>query len=522
MRVLVAEPLASEGLELLRAEHEVDVRTDMTRDQFLAALPEYEALIVRSQVKVDEDAFRAGTKLVVVGRAGVGVDNIDLDAATRAGVAVVNAPTANTIAAAEHTVGLIYALARRIPAADASVRAGEWKRAAFVGQELRGRTLGIVGLGKIGLAVAERARAMEMDILAVDPFVTAEAAAQRGISLVEIDNLIARSDVITLHVPLTPKTKGMIGAAQLARMKSGSFVVNVARGGLIDEAALAAALEAGSIGGAAVDVFENEPPKDSPLLTAPNTVLTPHLGASTEEAQTKVAEEVVSQMLDVLAGRSARYVVNAPLMPPETAQALMPFLPLARTLGLLFAQFAPNMKGLELEVAGDIAEHDPAPLVAAALAGLLAMATEERVTAVNAPMLARERGLNLPSRVTRDSPRHASLLTLRGDTRDAIVAGTAVAGEQRLTRLGDYWIDMAPAPWMLVTRHQDRPGTMGRIGLILGEADVNISAMHLGRDAPRGDALMVLALDDPVPDDVAARIREHEAVLDLWQIRLNQ
>jgi D-3-phosphoglycerate dehydrogenase len=352
--------------------------------------------------------------------------------------------------------------------------------------------------------------------------VTADAAAQRGIELVELDDLIVRADVITLHVPLTAKTKGMIGAAQLARMKPGAFVINVARGGLIDEAALAEALAAGTIGGAAVDVFEKEPPTGSALLGAPNTVLTPHLGASTEEAQARVAEEVVSQMLDVLAGRSARYVVNAPLMPPETAQALMPFLPLARTLGQFYAQLAPNLNGLELEVAGDIATHDPAPLVAAALAGLLEVATDERVTAVNAPLLARERGLQLASRVTGQSPRHTSLLTLRGRDTATIVAGTAVGNEQRIARIGEYWVDMAPAPWMLVTRHQDRPGTMGRIGLVLGEADVNISAMHLGRNEPRGDALMILALDDPVPDAVAQQIKENEAVIDLWQIKLSQ
>jgi len=524
VRVLVAEALAEEGLSLLREEHTVDVKTDLSRDQFLAALPDYQALVVRSQVKVDEEAFKAGSGLVVVGRAGVGVDNIDLDAATRAGVAVVNAPTANTIAAAEHTVGLIYALVRHIPAADASVRAGEWKRAQFMGQELRGKTLGVIGLGKIGLAVAERARAMEMDLLGFDPFVSAEAAAARSIRLVTVDELIERSDVVTLHVPLTHTTRGLISAKQLARMKPTAYLVNVARGGLIDETALAEALREGQLGGAAIDVFENEPPTGSPLLDAPNTVLTPHLGASTEEAQTKVAEEVVSQMLDVLAGRSARYVVNAPLVPAETAAALAPFLPLARTLGQFYAQFAPSSAGpLTLEIAGEIADHDSAPLTAAALAGLLADATDERVTTVNAPLLARERGLNLVASRTHESTRYPSVITLRGPAGAAAsVAGTVAGEEQRLVQLDDFWVDMAPAPWMLVTRHRDLPGTMGRIGLMLGEADVNISAMHLGRDEPRGDAVMVLALDDPVPDEVAQQIRDQEAVIDLWLIRLTQ
>jgi D-3-phosphoglycerate dehydrogenase / 2-oxoglutarate reductase len=517
VKVLVAEPLAEEGLGLLRAEHEVDVCLDLSRPEFLAALPAYEALLVRSQVKVDGAALAVASRLMVIGRAGVGVDNIDLDAATRAGVTVVNAPTANTIAAAEHTLGLLYALARRIPTADSSLRRGEWQRSAFMGQELRGRTLGIVGLGRIGMAVAGRARAMEMELLGHDPFVTEEAAAQHGIELLALPELLERADVVTLHVPLTHTTRGLIGAAELARMKPTAMLINAARGGLVDEAALAEALSAGRFGGAAIDVFEREPPTDSPLLGAPNTVLTPHLGASTEEAQAKVAVEVVQQVLDVLAGRSARSAVNAPLITAETAQAIAPFLPLARTLGQFFAQFSPSVEALTLEVAGELAEHDTAPLSAALLAGLLEVATDERVTAVNAPHLARERGLHLVERRTPDSPRFPTMLSVSGAT---VVGGTVSGTEPRLVRLADYWVDMPLARWMLVTRHRDEPGTMGRIGLMLGEADVNISAMHLGRSGPRGDALMVLALDDPVPDEVAAQIRRQQAVLDLWLIRL--
>jgi D-3-phosphoglycerate dehydrogenase len=311
VRILVAEPLAEEGLQLLRARHEVDVRTGLARDEFLAALPAYDALIVRSQVKVDREAFSAGRRLMVVARAGVGLDNIDAEAAGQAGVVVVNAPNANTVAAAEQTLGLIYALARRIPAADASLRRGEWRRADFIGQELRGKTLGIIGLGKIGLTVAERARAMEMDLVATDPFVSHEAAAAQGIELLTLEALLSRADVVTIHVPLTESTRGLIGAAELARMKPTALLVNVARGGIIDEAALADALRGGRLGGAAIDVFEHEPPRDSPLLDAPNTVLTPHLGASTAEAQAKVSLEVAQRVLEALAGHDARSVVNA-------------------------------------------------------------------------------------------------------------------------------------------------------------------------------------------------------------------
>jgi D-3-phosphoglycerate dehydrogenase len=517
VKVLVAEPLAEEGLALLREQHQVDVRLDLTRDNFLAALPGYEALLVRSQVKVDAEALAAGGRLLVVGRAGVGTDNIDLEAATRAGVTVVNAPTANTIAAAEHTLALLYALARRIPAADASVRRGEWKRAQFMGQELRGRTLGIVGLGRIGMAIADRARAMEMELLGHDPYVTEEAAGQHGVQLVPLAELLERADAVTLHVPLSHATRGLVGAAELARMKPGAVLVNVARGGVVDEPALADALAGGRLGGAAIDVFEHEPPTDSALLRVPNTVLTPHLGASTEEAQARVALETVGQVLDVLAGRPARYAVNAPLVPAETAAELAPYLPLARALGALYAQFAPSLEGLTLELAGAVAGLESGPIAAAALSGLLELATEGRVNPVNAPLLAQERGLHLAQRRTSDSSRYQSVVSITGAT---TVAGTVSGGEPRIVRLADYWVDMPTAPWMLITRHQDKPGTMGRIGLMLGSADVNISAMHLGRIVPRADALMVLALDDAVPAEVAEQIRGHEAVLDLWLIRL--
>jgi D-3-phosphoglycerate dehydrogenase len=311
VRVLVAEPLSDAGLELIGTEHDVDYRIGLARDDFLAVLPEFEALVVRSGIKVDAEAIAAGAKLRVIGRAGVGVDNIDVAAATRAGIVVVNAPTANTIAAAELTVGLMYALARNIPTGEASLRRGEWRRAEFVGTELRGKTLGIVGLGKIGMAVAQRALAMEMTVLGSDPYVDAATAAARGIELVAVEELLTRSDVVTVHVPLNDATRGLINAAALQRMKPTALLINVARGGVVDEAALAAALSDGRLAGAAVDVYENEPPRDSPLLSAPHTVLTPHLGASTHEAQDKAGVEVAQQVLDVLAGRVARYAVNA-------------------------------------------------------------------------------------------------------------------------------------------------------------------------------------------------------------------
>jgi D-3-phosphoglycerate dehydrogenase len=523
MRILVAEPIAAEGVALLRTSHDVDERPGLSREELCAILADYDALIVRSQVKVDADMIAAGTRLVVIGRAGVGVDNVDLDAATRAGIIVVNAPTGNTIAAAEHTLALLYGVARRTAPADASVRRGEWTRAQFTGLELRGRTLGIVGLGKIGQAIAARALAMEMTVVAVDPFVTAEQAANHGVELVDFDAMLARADVVTVHVPLTRSTRGLLGRDAIAKLKPGSIVLNVARGGVVDEAAVAEALRSGHLGGAGIDVFEHEPPSDSPLLDAPNTLLTPHLGASTAEAQVLVAEEVAAQVLDVLDGRSARYAVNAPLLTPETARAIAPYLPLAEILGRFFAQFSRGgVHTLTLEIAGELAEHDGTPLTAAVLRGLLETTTTERVNLVNAGALAKARGITVVERRTPDAGAFAALLTLSGETggRTTVVAGTVAAGEPRITRLDDYRLDMAPADTMLITRHMDRPGTVGRVGIMLGEADINISAMHLARTRPREDALMILALDDDVPESVSAAISGQEAVRDLWTIRL--
>jgi D-3-phosphoglycerate dehydrogenase len=480
---------------------------------------------VRSQVQVDAELIAAGSRLVVIGRAGVGVDNVDLEAATRAGITVVNAPTGNTIAAAEHTLALLYGVARRTAAADASVRRGEWKRSQFTGLELRGRTIGIVGLGKIGQAIASRARAMEMVVLGVDPYVTAEQAANHGAELVDFDTMLSRADVVSVHVPLTRATKGLIGRAAIAKLKPGAIVLNVARGGIVDEAAVAEALASGHLSGAGIDVFDHEPPIDSPLLGAPNTLLTPHLGASTAEAQILVAEEVAAQVLEVLDGRSARYAVNAPLLTPETARAIGPYLPLAEILGRFFAQFSRGgVKTLTLEIAGELAEHDGSPLVAAVLRGLLETVTTERVNLVNAGALAKARGMTVVERKTPDAGAYASQLTVSSEGRSGSVkvSGTVAGGEPRITGLGEYRLDMEPGDVMLITRHTDKPGMVGRIGAMLGEADVNISAMHLARTRPREDALMILALDDDVPPAVEDAIRAQDAVLELWAIRLGR
>jgi D-3-phosphoglycerate dehydrogenase len=523
MRILVAESIAAEGIAALQARHDVDVRTGLSPDELRAILPGYDALVVRSQVQVDAPTIAAGTRLQVVGRAGVGVDNVDLDAATRAGITVVNAPTGNTIAAAEHTLALLFAVARRIAAADASVRRGEWKRSQFQGMELRGRTLGIVGLGKIGLAIADRARALEMPVLAVDPYVAPETAGLHGVELVDRPALLARADVLTVHVPLTRATTKLIDAKAIASMKPGSIVLNVARGGIVDEAAVADALRSGHLGGAGIDVFVEEPPTGSPLLDAPNTVLTPHLGASTAEAQVAVAEEVADQILEVLDGRAARYAVNAPLVSAEAARTIGPYLPLAEILGRFFAQFArTGVRDVTLELAGELAEADSAPLTAALLRGLLERVTTERVNLVNAALIAKSRGITVSERRTRDGGSASAPLAVSGAAggRALSVAGTTAGGEARIVRLNGYRLDMAPADVMLITRHHDQPGTIGRLGALIGQADVNIAAMHLARSRPREDALMVLALDDDVTPELEAALRAEPGVLELWTVRL--
>jgi D-3-phosphoglycerate dehydrogenase len=524
MKILVAEPLAKQGLEILRAPgHEVDEKIGLTPEQLAETIGEYDALLVRSQVKVTADIIARATRMVVIGRAGVGVDNVDLEAATKAGIVVVNAPTGNTISAAEQTIALMLAVARKTAAADASMRRGEWKRNLYTGVELRGRTVGIIGLGKIGMAVADRCRGLEMNVIGTDPYVTAEQAAMHGVGFADIDTIIEKADVITVHVPGGKATKGMIGAGEIARMKPGVVLINVARGGIYDEAAVAQALADGKVAGAGFDVYDPEPiAADNPLLAAPNTTLTPHLGALTQEAQLRVAEEACEQVVDVLAGRSARYAVNAPLLTPETSRAIAPYLPLTVTLGRFAARYLRGgVNKLTIDVAGEIAEHDASQLSAAALRGVLEDATTERVNLINAAFLAKNRGLAVEERKSSDAGTYASLVTLtvEGDAGMATVAGTVANGEGRLVRIDDSWIDMAPAPLMVITRHQDKPGTMGRIGLILGEANVNISSMTLAREQARNDALMLLAVDDEVPVEVAAAIKNHPNVLDVWVIR---
>ena len=509
-RILISDPIDPEGIEFLRAQADVDIKTGLSTQELVEILGDYDALIVRSETQVSPEVVKAGTRLQVIGRAGIGVDNIDLDAATSRGIAVVNAPTGNTIAAVEHTMALMLALARNVPQAQHSLEQGHWSRSAFMGVEVRNKTLGIIGLGRVGSEVAKRAQSFAMHILAYDPFVSPDYSRILGVDLVQMDTLLAESDFVTIHVPLTDSTKQILGDRELAIMKPGSRLINVARGGLVDEEALLKALDEGKLAGAALDVFSKEPAQGNPLVSHPKVVATPHLGASTREAQREVAVEVAEQVLGVLRGEPARYTVNAPFLPPEVHAVVAPYLPVASLVGKLLTHLADGQfAGLNINYEGEIAQHETAILKSAVLAGLLAPVSTERVNLINAPQLAQRRGLKVTEQKSITAQEYGNLLTVTLDTSSGgtTMAGTSMRNEVHIVRINDYWLDMVVSvPYLLFIEHQDQPGSIGSVGTITGRNDINISFMEVGRLSPRGRAMMILGLDDPVPTQVLEEI----------------
>jgi D-3-phosphoglycerate dehydrogenase len=522
--VLVADPIADDGVEELRKHFDVDVITGQTPEELLGRIGQYEALVVRSETKVKPEHIAAAGRMRIIGRAGVGVDNIDLDAATSAGILVVNAPAGNTIAAAEHSVAMMMALARNIPQAHMSMREGRWDRKKYMGFQLRGKTLGVVGLGAIGAEVAKRAQGLEMDVVAFDPVVSQERAELINVELVSLDELCARSDVITVHVPLVAATKHLFGRERLAMCRPGVRLVNVARGGIYEEAAVVDALDSGQVAGAAFDVFEEEPPAaGSPLVTHPLVITTPHLGASTEEAQVGVAADVVAQVISVLSGGPARWAVNAPTVLPEEMQAMAPFLGLAEKLGSLYAQAGSGgARRVELEVSGQLSRHDPSYLTAEVIKGMLSPFTEDRINVVNARLQAGARGIEVVEKRTNAQGLYPDLLTLRveGSGPQFRASGTVLPQGVRLVRLGDFHIDIAPTGRFLLTYHDDRPGIIGSVGMALGRGNINIAALQLGRDAPRGRAVMIVAVDDAVPEAVREELAAIPGMSDIRYVEL--
>ncbi|XGW00473.1 MAG: phosphoglycerate dehydrogenase [Leptolyngbya sp. BL-A-14] len=524
-KVLVSDPIDQVGIDILSQVAQVDVKTDLSPDDLIKIIPDYDALMIRSGTRVTQAVIEAGDQLKIIGRAGVGVDNVDVLAATRKGIVVVNSPEGNTIAAAEHTLAMMMAMSRYIPDANQAVKASKWDRKHYTGVEVYKKTLGIVGLGKIGAHVATVARAMGMKLLAYDPFISHERAEQLGCRIVEMDVLLQQADYITLHIPKTAETTHLINAEAIARMKPTARIINCARGGIIDEAALAKALQEGKIAGAALDVYEQEPLGESPLRSlGKEMVMTPHLGASTEEAQVNVAIDVAEQIRDVLLGLPARSAVNIPGLRPDLLEQLRPYLQLAETLGNLVAQLAGGrVESLTVRLQGELATNQSQPIVVAALKGLLSHALQERVNYVNASLEAKERGIRVIE--TRDASIRdyaGSLhLSAKGSLGEHSVTGALLGdSEIRITNVDEFPVNVPPNRYMLFTLHRDMPGIIGKIGSLLGSFNVNIASMQVGRKIVRGDAVMVLSIDDPLPDGILEEILKVPGIRDAYTVTL--
>ncbi|MBW3578643.1 MAG: phosphoglycerate dehydrogenase [Actinobacteria bacterium] len=512
MKILVADQLAESGVAALAIDHDVDVKTGLSKQDLVSVIPGYDAVVVRSATTIDADVIASGTNLKVIARAGIGLDNVDVAAATRAGIVVCNAPQSNIVSAAEHTVGMLLALARNIPQADAALRAGRWERARWSGTELHGKTLGVVGLGRIGVLVAQRCNAFGMRLTAYDPYISVDRAARMGVELIDdLDELLRRVDFVSIHLPKTSETVHLIGAQRLRLMKPTARLINVARGGIVDEDALYEALRDGVIAGAALDVFAEEPTTSSPLFGIDNVVVTPHLGASTREAQDKAGVQVAEAVNLALSGEFVPTAVN--VQGGAMDEAVRPFLEVGEKLGRLFTALAEGGFGGEvtIEYIGELAGADTRVLGLAVLNGLLRDVVHEPVTFVNAPLLAEERGIQLREVSDAHSKEFISLLRVHGPDRDGNrvrVSGTALqpSGRERLVEVWGVTIDIEPTPYMAFFRYEDRPGIIGTVGTILGDGDVNIANMQVGRRSAGGEAIMVLSLDQPVARDVLDRI----------------
>ncbi len=521
MRVLVADELSEAGVEALAEHFDVDVRTGLEKSQLLDIIGAYNGVVIRSATTIDADVIAAADKLKVIARAGIGLDNVDVPAATARGVIVCNAPQSNVISAAEHTVALLLSLARQIPPADATLRQGQWKRSAFEGVELHGKTLGVVGLGRVGVLVAQRCSAFGMKLVAYDPFVAPERAARMGVELApSVRQVCEVSDVITVHLPKTAETVGIIGAEELRAMRPRTLLVNTARGGIVDEDALYTALSEGWIGGAALDVFSTEPMTDSPLFSLPNVVVTPHLGASTTEAQDKAGTMVAESVVLALRGDFVPSAVNVQVR-AGIPESVKPFMPVTEMLGRLVTALHSGQKSeLVVEYVGKVAAEDTQALTLSALMGMLSGVVHEPVTFVNAPLLAEERGLKVSTVTSSSSQDYVSLIRLRSG--DVEVAGTTV-GPKHKPRLVEVWgfdLDMEPTDHMVFFRYVDRPGIVGTIGGRLGQAGVNIATMQVGRREAGGEALIAMAVDSGIPPDVVEEIREAIGATDARAIEL--
>lgn len=517
MKVLASDKIAEIGLKMLKdAGIEADMKTGLPEEELIKIIPEYDALVVRSETKVTPKIIEAGKNLKIIGRAGVGVDNVDLPTATKRGVIVVNSPEGNTVAAAEHTWAMLLSMARSIPQAHSKLKSGVWDKKSFKGVEVLNKTLGVVGLGKIGRRVASYALGMGMNVIVSDPFITEDYAQGLGVKLVNLETIYKESDFITFHIPKTKETLNMINAQSLAKMKKGVRLVNVARGGIINEADLYEALKSGQVAAAALDVFEKEPCDKSPLFELDNIVVTPHLGASTVEAQVNVAVDVVEQIIEVLKGGAARSAVNIPSMKPELLSPVRPYMGIAEKLGKFAAQIIKGATNqVVVEYSGEVAEHDVAPLTTVVLKGLLEPIMDVKVNFVNAPLIAKERGIEIIESKSQEAKDFAALISVRIKTEkgEREVGGTVFEKlGDRLVSIDGYRVDAVPQGYMLIINNIDKPGMIGKVGTYLGQKGINIASMDVGRIKAGEAAVMVLNVDADVPDKLLAEMTKIEGI----------
>jgi D-3-phosphoglycerate dehydrogenase len=522
-KILICKPISHHGIEKLKEKADVHIMTDLTPEQLLSRIAGFDALIVGDSTQVTREVLAAGTRLKVVGKAGSGLDNIDVDAATARGIVVVKIPESNIIARAEHTIAMMTSLARNIPPAVCSLKAGEWKRSRYTGMELYKKTLGLIGIGRTGSEVKKRAAAMGMKIIVYDPYIPSPQAEKLGVELVTLEELCARADIISLHAPLTPNSYHVIGEKELAMMKDGVRIINCTSGGLIDENSLLEALQSGKVAGAALDVFENEPALDSPLLNLDNVIATPHVADSTEEAQANVSLQVSEQVLCALQGEPVAGAINLPVLNPEMFSGLKPFLPLMRILGSFYPQvFTGQVREVEILYSGDIASYPVNALTNSFLVGLLSFILHGGVNYVNAPLLAGQRGIRVREATSSTVEDFTSLVTVNVKTDEGAntIAGTLFNKAPRIVQIGKHRIEVSPSRYMIVTSHLDIPGVIGSVGTLLGKNNVNIAGMQVGRESIGGEAVMVIQVDNPANKQIMDEMRKLAPIAAVWFVQL--
>ncbi len=517
MKVLVTDKISEKSIQILKEEVIVETNYNLTPEELAQKIKDFDALIVRSGTQVTKEVIGAADNLKVIGRAGVGVDNIDIHAATQKGIIVLNAPEGNTIAAAEHTIAMMLSLSRNIPSASNSVKRNEWERKKFMGVEIKDKVIGIIGFGRIGREVAKRVRAFGMRVLVYDPYLSRETARSKGVELVDFEILLKTSDFITLHVPLTDKTRNMIDREEFAIMKPGIRIINCARGGIINEEALYEAIKQGIVAGAALDVFEIEPPtKDNRLLTLDNVIATPHLGASTREAQENVSLDVVKDVLRALKGEQVKNPINMPTIKDEDYEKIKPYMVLAEKMGKFYVQFKNGrINEIEMIYNGEISRFETKIITISALKGILSVFLQESINIVNAPVIAKERGIRIKETKSPEIENYNNLVTLKvkTDKTTGSVSGTIFAkNDPRIVKIDDFYIDLVPEGYVLLTSHRDQPGVVGRVGTILGENDINIATMQVGRKYPRGEAIMALTVDEIVSKDIIKQLEQVKGI----------